>query len=214
MRIIVTSATEMETESLRQTLNANYSLPHSIDYHVSGVGVLCTTYSLTKLLLYSKPDLIIQTGIAGAYNTSVELGKVMIMQSDALGNTGVLENEEWKDIFDTGFIAANRFPFTEKKLINPWLNKLPVTLPVATGITIDEITTDKNRIDMLKNKYNADTESMEGAPFHYVCLQQNVPFMQIRGISNYVRERNKGLWKIKEALHNTTEEIARFLKKL
>ena len=48
--------------------------------------------------------------------------------------------------------------------------------------------------------YKADIESMEGSAFHYVCMMRKIPFIQIRGISNIVGERNKSKWKIKEAI--------------
>lgn len=214
MHIIITSATAMETAMLQQNVHNDILQKHSIEYHVSGVGVLCSTYALTDLLIKNKPDLIIQTGIAGTYNGKEDIGKVFVMHSDCLGNTGVWENNEWKDIFDNDFTNPSAHPFSDKKLINPWLQKFPVDLPYAHGITVDEITTDYNRISILKNKYNADAESMEGAPFHYVCLMQQVPFLQIRGISNEVGVRNKSRWNIQDTLNNVAEEIISFLKKI
>lgn len=214
MHIIITSATAMETAQLQQNIHNDILQKHSIEYHISGVGVLCSTYALTDLLIKNKPDLIIQTGIAGTYNGKEDIGKVFVMHSDCLGNTGVWENNEWNDIFDNGFADSFAPPFSDKKLINPWLKKFPVTLPQVNGITVDEITTDTHRIPILKNKYQADTESMEGAPFHYVCLMQHIPFLQIRGISNEVGVRDKSLWKITSALSNVSEEIIRLLKKI
>ena len=214
MHIIITSATAMETTVLKEAISNDIAKKHRIEYHVSGVGILCSTYSLTYLLINNKPDLIIQTGIAGTYNGSEQTEKVVCMQSDYMGNTGVFEDNEWKDIFDNGFADSFAPPFSDKKLINPWLKKFPVTVPLVNGITVDEITTDARRISILKNKYQADTESMEGAPFHYVCLMQHIPFLQIRGISNEVGVRDKSLWKITSALSNASEEIIRLLKKI
>ena len=77
----------------------------------------------------------------------------------------------------------------------------------VTGITVNTITTTTTNTYQLM--YNAITESMEGAALHYVCLQNNMPFLQIRGLSNYIGERNKTLWKIEESLHN----IGLYLKK-
>jgi futalosine hydrolase len=48
---------------------------------------------------------------------------------------------------------------------------------------------------------------MEGAAFHYVCLQEEIPFIQLRSVSNYVGERNKSKWQIKKAVENLNKEL-------
>ncbi|MBK7884081.1 MAG: hypothetical protein IPJ81_10000 [Chitinophagaceae bacterium] len=55
---------------------------------------------------------------------------------------------------------------------------------------------------------------MEGAALQYVCLQEKIPFIQIRGISNYVGERDKLKWKMKEAIFNLNIELKNIVKKL
>jgi futalosine hydrolase len=57
---------------------------------------------------------------------------------------------------------------------------------------------------------------MEGAAFHYVCLTEKVPFLQLRAVSNYVGERNKKNWNIKLAIENlnkATIEVLHLLQK-
>ncbi len=53
-------------------------------------------------------------------------------------------------------------------------------------------------------KFGAEVESMEGAAFHYVCLQQKINFLQLRSISNRVGERDKSKWKLKRQLKTLT----------
>jgi futalosine hydrolase len=67
-------------------------------------------------------------------------------------------------------------------------------------------------IGFYKNKFNPVTESMEGAALHYVCLMENIPFSQLRGISNYIGERNKKKWKMKEAILKLNDELIRIIK--
>jgi futalosine hydrolase len=57
-------------------------------------------------------------------------------------------------------------------------------------------------------------ESMEGAALHYVCLSEKIPFLQLRGVSNYAGERNKSKWKLKEAIGNLNKELIRLLEDL
>ena len=70
MKVVITSATEKETELLRQSLNPSYfnkELPFHVDFHITGVGLLASCFSIAQLLFHEKPDLIIQVGIAGTF---------------------------------------------------------------------------------------------------------------------------------------------------
>jgi len=43
-------------------------------------------------------------------------------------------------------------------------------------------------------------ESMEGAAFMYACMVHQVPFAQVRAVSNMVERRNRGSWKMADAI--------------
>ena len=60
---------------------------------------------------------------------------------------------------------------------------------------------------VIKTKFSPDVESMEGAVLHYVCLKENVSFLQLRSISNFVGERNKEKWKFKESVISLNEAL-------
>ncbi len=57
-------------------------------------------------------------------------------------------------------------------------------------------------------------ESMEGAALHYTCLMENIPFIQIRAMSNYIAERNKKKWNMKESVDNLNNELVKTLKNI
>jgi futalosine hydrolase len=42
----------------------------------------------------------------------------------------------------------------------------------------------------------------------------NVPFIQIRSISNYVGERDKTKWKMKEAIENLNQTLLKYVNRL
>ena len=204
MKIIVVSATQMEVELAREQLKDS----PNISFHVTGVGMLAAAVSLTKLALTHKSDLIIQVGIAGCFDTSIDLGKVVLVKEEILGDTGVEENVEWKDLFKTKFIAPDDAPFINGRLVNKHLSEYNQTqLPEVTALTVNEITTRQERIGQLKSLYNPTIESMEGAALHYVCNDLNIPYLQIRGLSNYIGERDKSNWRIKEAVENANKVL-------
>jgi futalosine hydrolase len=43
---------------------------------------------------------------------------------------------------------------------------------------------------------------MEGAAFMYACMIHEVRFAQVRAVSNIVEKRNRGAWKMAEAVSN------------
>jgi futalosine hydrolase len=82
------------------------------------------------------------------------------------------------------------------------------------GVTVNEISTDSTRIDYYRNQLNASVESMEGAAVHYVALQESIPFLQMRSLSNFVGERDKSKWVMDIAIANLNIELERTLTKL
>jgi len=57
-------------------------------------------------------------------------------------------------------------------------------------------------------------ESMEGGGLHYVCLQEHIPFLQLRSVSNAIGERDKTKWDIKAAITNLNTRLMVLLKNL
>ncbi|MCE3281986.1 MAG: mqnB [Chitinophagaceae bacterium] len=218
MRIIVTSATidEWMPAYLQiDTLYTSESKRMKVIFHQSGVGMLATAVSLTKMIAEEKPDLVIQVGIAGCFDGSMTLGKVVCVKEESLGDLGVQEDGKWKDIFDLKLEKSSYPPYEKRRLPNPWLAEYNLLkLPEVLATTINEITTTEERKQQLTRKYEAVTESMEGAALHYVCRNFNVPFIQIRAVSNYIGERDKSKWELKAAIENCNQTLLRYLDKL
>lgn len=218
MRIIITSATvgEWMTGFLNMnTLYTGESQRLKVRFHQSGVGMLASAVSLTRLVSEEKPDLIIQAGVAGSFDPKLTLGKVVAIKEEILGDMGVEEDGKWKDLFDLKLEKSSYHPFEKRKLPNPWLNTYNLLkLPELTGITVNEISTRQEKIEQLLKKYNPSVESMEGAALHFVCREATIPFIQIRAISNYVGERNKANWKMKEAIDALNDVLVKYVDRL
>lgn len=213
MKVLITAATSMELASLKQQIPQHSKL--SIQYAVTGIGVVSTVYHLMELLNKEQFELMLQVGIAGSFNNDLSLGTAVNIEKEVLAEMGVQENNEYKDIFSLNLADRNERPFSDGVLLNPYQHLLSKSGLINTiAVTNNTISTDEMIIDRYKNKYMASIESMEGAAFHYVGIMQSIPFLQIRGISNYVGERNKQHWKIKEALHAATEACQHLLDQL
>ena len=218
MKIVITSATANEWREINNNINPLHTAASNrfqVSFHKSGVGMLLTSFSLAKLITEHQPDLIIQAGIAGAFDTTIKQGEVVVVKDEYLGDVGVEESGKFNDIFDLALENSNEFPFVNKNLSNPWLHQFNLLkLPEVTAVTINEVSTRSERIEQLKNKYGAVIESMEGAALHYICLQTSTPFVQIRSISNYVGERNKSKWQIRKALDNLSFSVLKYIDSL
>lgn len=218
MRVVITAATVGEWMPAFLEINQLYTSKSrrlKISFHQGGVGMLASTFSLTKLVLEEKPDLVIQAGIAGSFQKTVPPGRVVVVNEENLGDIGVEEEGRWKDVFDLKLEKPGYPPFEKKKLPNPWLAEYNLLkLPEVSSVTINTITTQPERIQQLIKKYDPCIESMEGAALHYIARQTNIPFLQIRAVSNFVGERDKTQWKMKESIELLNQTLLKYVDKL
>jgi futalosine hydrolase len=182
---------------------------------ITGVGLMAATYQLTGYLNKNKPDLVIMAGIAGCFDKQTALGKVFVVKTEWLADCGVMEKKQWLDLFDLQLLHPNRFPFANRKLENKHLELMKRTrLTKVNAVTVNQIQTSPARNRIIYDKYKPKIESMEGAALHYVAIQEQVPFLQIRGVSNYIGDRNKNNWKISKAIGNCNKVLIRLFESL
>lgn len=187
---------------------------HAIDLLMTGVGMTHTAYHLGRQLNRQHYDLAINAGIAGAYSTQTRIGSVYQINAEIFGLLGVEDEENYLSLFDLGLQDPDSFPYEGGWLINrkPPLSATLQKLPVARGVTVNLIYTHRDTIETLNRMYKADLESMEGAAFFYACLEEGIPFIEIRSVSNYVSERDKSRWDVPLAIKNLNKTLDQFLK--
>ncbi len=218
MKCLLIAATNFEIASFLKhfkTTNKTDYIEFELQILITGVGIMATATALTKYLCNNKSDVIINVGIAGCYNKNIELGKVVVIKKDVVADMGVLEKDNWIDMFDLKLLRPNEKPYHNKGIINQnkeWIKR--TNLLAVNAVTVNQISTNKKIIANFINKYKPTTESMEGAAVHYVAQQFNIPYLQIRGISNYIGERNKAKWKMQQAIINSNAVLIGLLKSL
>ena len=211
--ILIVSATAKEISPLLNDYKKNpLPLNSKLDILVSGIGLTATTYHLSKQFQLKKYDLVIQAGVAGSYDTTINLGDSLIVKQDTIADQSVVEMQKLKTLFDLKLVPHNQYPYKKGWLINPDKNLFKQAgLKTVKGISVNEISTSKQMIKFYRDTFNPVTESMEGAAFHYVCLMEKIPFLQIRSISNYIGERNKKKWNMQESINNLNENLKRII---
>ncbi|HTB99958.1 MAG TPA: futalosine hydrolase [Ferruginibacter sp.] len=204
MQILLIAATNFEVQPFTSTNN-------NIDVLITGVGVPATIYNLQKKLQEKRYDVVIQAGIAGTFLNDSELGKTFLVKQDTFGDIGIEEKGNFSTIFKLGFASENDFPFENGWLVN---KHLLLSEESVNAITVNKVSDSEIQKQQLIKTYNPVIESMEGAALHYVCLQENLSFLQLRSISNHVGERDKSKWKIKDAISSLNIEIAKTVELL
>jgi futalosine hydrolase len=213
MNVLVIAATEKELTGIRKISFAHPSL--MVQTAISGVGLMPSTYAIMQLIMASKPDLIIQLGIAGSFNPSIALGSAVAVRKEILADMGVHEKDGYRDVFELGLAEKNTYPFEQAAIVNHHEHLIQAaSVPAVSAVSVNEISTSLQRMNLFAEKYKADIESMEGAALHYVCALQKIPFIQIRGISNLVGERDKSKWKIPESMLAATNACINLINKI
>ena len=199
MNILVVFSSELEAR------NFTSESAHTVNTLVSGIGGFATMYNLTKYCVENRPDFVIHAGICGSFDDTLELGDVVCVMIDQFADFGVIENGQWKTGFEMKLISSHKKPFTQGELVAPNTDIVPY--PKVIAVTSQTITSTTKQREEIEKKFQPAIESMEGAYVHYVCIQEDIPFVHLRAISNTVGERNKSKWDIETAVTNLHEAI-------
>ncbi len=217
MKVIIASATKpemqpllnyLESSGFRAAKKGGYAKGKLKVYTlISGVGCTAMATSLTPLLYAVQPSMAICMGIAGAFPGKFKVGDVVNVQSQQFGDLGIEEADgQLRDLFEIGLVDPNEFPFTNGILENPSVRDASF-LPLAQAITVNRVHGSAASISGVLQRYEVDVECMEGAAFFYACLLAEIPFLEIRSISNLVEPRNRASWRIDEAIMHLNEAI-------
>lgn len=219
MKVLIVAATKQELDPFQRKLE---EVKPMLDIYslVTDVGMIATTFQLTKTLNEEQFDLAINIGIAGAFDKSIKLGEVVEVVQDQFSEEIIEDGIKLLSFDEVGLRDKNERPFTDGVLnrsfmfatapFDPQLKKLKE----VKAITVNTVHGNDFSIKRIKERLNPQVESMEGAAFFYVCNKMEVPCLQLRAISNYVEKRSRDTWEIELALNNLAEEVLRTLNKL
>jgi len=236
--IIVTAATYMEISLLisqlegggriitghREIFEGMIAGSHII-LAMTGIGKVNTASAATALLEHFEPEILINTGCAGAYEGGkLAVGDLAIATSEVFGDEGVVTPDGWHSLELIGIPSLsrngenyfNRFPLTS------WAIDKAIYVAEAEGITLHKgefvtVSTASGSADRgaeLFRRFRGICENMEGAAAAQVALLYGVDCMEIRGISNMVEDRNPARWDIPMAVERAQKLIIQFISAL
>ena len=211
MDILLIAATAKEIEPFFEYYR-NTKKPQNIDILITGIGLTATTYRLLKQLQLKRPDLVIQAGVAGCFDKKIPLGTVVAVKKETIADQSVIELKKLKTLFDLQLIPHDQFPFKKGWLENNNEALKKLKLKKVNAISVNEITTSRQRVRFYEESFKPAIESMEGAALHYTCLMEKIPFLQLRSISNYIAERDKTKWDMKKSIVNLNKALIDLLE--
>lgn len=207
MNILLVAATRAEVAFL----TAHFHLPQQdfvktkyFDLLITGVGMTATAFALGKHLS-GNYKLVLNLGIAGAFNRSIPLSSIVNVTTDEFVELGAENGESFLSIDELGFGKAKYV--ARNNLLNSSIGKLQK----VRGITVNRVHGNATSIDEVVKRFDPEVETMEGAAVLFCCEQAERPCLQIRSISNYVEVRNKENWKIGPAIKSLNDWAIEFL---
>jgi futalosine hydrolase len=213
MKLLLAAATEAEIGSTLEALASAPDTSVEVTPCITGVGLTAATFALTRALCTDRYDFVIQAGIGGAFDRSIALGTVALVERETFGDLGAEDNDGFLTVFDLGFEDQDRHPFQNGSLINP-LSSIPFDvsdLPRISSLTVHTVSGIAHTVSERASHYGASLESMEGAALHFVCLSLGIPFLQLRAVSNYVEPRNRAAWQVKPAIAALNAQLQQWL---
>jgi len=226
LRILIVASSNREVKDLISLLEFVHQIEPqyrsykfgelNIDVLVAGYGSTFMAYSLTRALNMINYDLAINIGLAGSFDHFLEQGFVVNVVQERFADLGVEHKNKLYTLFEEELMDENEFPFTEgalNSLGNFEIEEVESLIPVK-GITVNTLYSDPKWINLMREKYSPEIETMNGAVFFYVCLSEKVPFLQIRAISHFVEIQRIENWNIPSALKNLTGSVIHILEEL
>ena len=211
MRILVVTATAAEVAPLTGALRPCAAAgevqsitrdAHSIDVLTTGVGMVATGVWTSRALLRDRYDLVLNLGLCGSFRPELPPGTVVHIVADRLSELGAEDDDAFLSVHDLQLLGTDEFPFASGELrnANPPGNETLARFRTVRGITVNTVHGNDASIARVVERLDPDVESMEGAAFMYACLIAGMPFAQVRAVSNLVERRNRGGWKLRDAI--------------
>jgi futalosine hydrolase len=175
--------------------------------------------------LPSAPLLVLQVGIAGALPATAPqpgaaIGDIVLATRETYSDTGSSSPEGWLSAAELGLPIAcvngaelgGTFPLraglvsAAARVVEAldWSDavrpKPPPAVLLGPCVTASQVTGVRDEAEAVARRWGALAESMEGAAAAHICALYAVPFLEIRGVSNLVTDRDRSSWQVERAI--------------
>jgi futalosine hydrolase len=190
---------------------------------LTGMGKINAASATALLLQGTPPDLLINTGCAGAYRGGgLQVGGLAVATSEVLADEGVLTPEGWQSLELIGIPLVtrsskaffNEFPLSMQAAGRAASLAAALGVPMQRGkfLTVSTCSGTSARGEELYSRFGGICENMEGAAVAQVALRCGVDCLEVRGISNMVEDRDMAAWNIPGAVEAVQRFILKYLQ--
>jgi futalosine hydrolase len=192
---------------------------------VGGMGKVNAAHAATFLATHFRPEALLIFGVGGAYpGSGAAVGDIALAKEEIAGDEGVLTVDGFKDTEYIGIpllkTATSKiystYPASEDLLQRSHKALASIrhegTVHVGSFITLSTCTGTTARARELEGRYHGLCENMEGAAAAHVALCHDVPWLEVRGISNIVEDRDLEKWNRPKAAEATQNAVMHILR--
>ncbi|MFD7322009.1 futalosine hydrolase [Streptomyces sp. NPDC059875] len=181
------------------------------DVLVGGVGPAAAAAATSTALAYAtvrmpghdRPyDLVVSAGIAGGFQPLAPLGSVVVSDAIVSADLGAQTPDGYLTVEELGFgRSAHAVDDTLTRRISDALAGGGQRHTVAPVLTVSTVTGTAERAAELARRHpGAAAEAMEGFGVAEAAAAYGVPVVEIRAVSNAVGPRDRGAWRIGQAM--------------
>ncbi len=190
-----------------------------------GIGAVNTAHALTCVLQVHQPALVLQAGVGGAYPAAgLGIGDLALATEENYGDLGVRTPAGWQSAELIGIPVLrqeasyfNRFPLDPEhvaragQILSTWEGGTP-SLRSGPFVTVQECSGLASLGEERAARFSGLCENMEGAAAAHLCRLYQVPFIEVRGISNLVEDRRREGWDLPIASRRAQEAALKLIE--
>lgn len=200
---------------------------HKITVLHTGIGKINTASAVTALLEHYVPEMLITIGCCGAYpGQGLKKGDLVLASEEICADEGVLTPQGFRDFETLGFSLlkskgkglSSRFSVDVKLRESARLHletlaaESGFSLGVGPLVTVSTCSGTVRSGQEMQARTGGLGENMEGAAVAQICQQYKIPFLEIRGVSNLVEDRDLQRWDLEGAAGNAQQGLMALLR--
>ncbi len=189
---------------------------------ITGPGLVNTAQGLTAAIEQLTPKLVIQTGWGGAFpGSGLGLGDIAVATEEINAHLGVEAANGSPGLEELPFnlFSTDKGDYKNRSSMNEQLTEKafsivqgafkgqPLRVTKGPFLTVSTITATGKTVAFLYDLYHPCMEQMEGAAAVQVAFLYEIPFLEIRSVSNMVGEQDKEKWDTTRASNNLFKAI-------
>jgi futalosine hydrolase len=198
--LLLVAATEMEMAPVRKALGQR----NDIVYLVTGAGPLETALHLTRFLVGNRKKItkVMNIGVAGAYiDSGPQLLDICLAERELLGDFGICGDGEIVPFVQHDLQPPVQFDLQSflLKQAEEIFVQHDIQYSKGSFVTVNCTSGTAARGLLLRDRYKAICDNMEGAAVARVCGEFGIFCLEVRCVSNMVEDRDVSNWRLAAA---------------